>query len=194
MMNSKLRILVLCVPVASVYFGLNAFGQQPDQTGSAPSSEEAEREKIWNSADMLRARAWMEDYFRVSKKYTPEQADEYRAHFKAMTAKQMEIWLMKFDHDRQMAHQQAAFDQNTRHIQVAHDLATLRQSQKTLDDVNKQENQVAAEADKRIEQQRQAATEMNRQRQAEQSQTLRDVYGPPYLPGGVYNYHYHIYP
>ena len=91
-------------------------------------------------------------------------------------------------------HQQAAFDQSTRHIQVAHDLATLRQSQKTLDDVNKQENQVAAEADKRIEQQRQAATEMNRQRQAEQSQALRDLYGPRYLPGGVYNYHYHIYP
>ena len=194
MMISKRGVLVMCALVATAYVGFDAFGQPPGKTGSGASSVDAEREKIWNSPDMLRARAWMEDYFRVTKKYTPEQAAEYRTHLKAMTPKQMEIWLMTFDHDREVAHHQAAFDQHTRHIQVANDLATLRQSQKTLDDVNRQENQVAIETNKRIEQQQKSAEAMARQRQAEQSQAWRNMDSPRYLPAGGYHYHYHIYP
>ena len=189
---SKHRVLVLCTLVASAYVGLNAFAQQPAGTAATPSSVDAEREKIWNSADMLHARAWMEDYFSVSKKYTPEQAAEYRKHLKAMSPKQMEIWLMKFDHDRERAHQQAAFEQHTRDIQVAHDLATLRQSQKTLNDVNKQENQAAAQANQRIQKMRQTSKEMYLQKEAQQNRARAIEYGPRYPLGG-YHYHYHIY-
>ncbi|MEK6247013.1 MAG: hypothetical protein N2C12_02470, partial [Planctomycetales bacterium] len=83
-----------------------------DDSKTAPKLTEAEqREKVWNSADMLRARAWLEDYFKFSAKYTPKQAQEYRDHLKDMTAKQMELWLMKFDHDQQMSKvRQQAFE------------------------------------------------------------------------------------
>jgi hypothetical protein len=73
-------------------------------------------------------------------------------------------------------------------------LLALRQSQKTLQDINKQENQVAAEVSKKREQQQQFSEALQRQGQAARSQALLNTYRPGFMQGGVYHYHYHIYP
>ena len=67
---------------------------------SDAANDRAAKDKIWNSADMLKARTWVDDYFRVTKKYTPEQKAEYKKHLASLTAPQLEMWLMRFDHDR----------------------------------------------------------------------------------------------
>jgi hypothetical protein len=68
--------------------------QQPQNSASM----EAERERIWNSPDMLRARAWLQDYCSKSAKVTPEQGRKYMQELANLTPSQMELWLLKHDH------------------------------------------------------------------------------------------------
>ena len=58
---------------------------------TAQAAMDAEREQIWNSPDMLRARAWLKDYCSKSAKVTPELAKEYETELANMTPKQMKI-------------------------------------------------------------------------------------------------------
>jgi hypothetical protein len=180
--------------------GVYADGQGNSDTKmdeTTASSNEAQREKIWNSADMLHARAWLEDYFRVSKKYTPEQAQEYRKHLKNLNAKQMELWLMKFDHERDTVHKQQAMWDHQRSMNVARDLAAIRHTHTTLNDINRQENVAAAQDQQKLQAQQGFSERMYRQRQAEQSAYERDLNARPAgLYGGRWspNYHFHMYP
>ena len=44
---------------------------------STPALDQAARKKIWNSPEMKKARGWVDDYLRVTNKYTPEQKAEF---------------------------------------------------------------------------------------------------------------------
>ena len=80
--------------------------QIPDKStpGTSQSSSEysysrdieAERKKIWESDEMLEARAWLEDHFRRSAKISDAQGKKYLAELEAMSPDQMKLWLIKF--------------------------------------------------------------------------------------------------
>src|SRR4051794_34589153 len=70
--------------------------RQPTSPSNAQAIQ-AEREEIWNSPDMLRARAWLKDYCSKSPKVTPEMAKQYESELANMSPNQMRLYLMKFD-------------------------------------------------------------------------------------------------
>jgi len=173
---------------------------RPEAARAADANDaDAAREKIWNSPEMLHARAWMESYFRVSKAYPPERAAQYRKTLENMSAPEMELWLMKFEHDRAQARaQEAAFNQQRR-AAVARDEGLLAQEKQALQNVNRDENRAANQQEKVITEERQQAERNYRQNAAEQS-SLMDEYNRPYVPyfyGGGYSgpasvhYHFH---
>ncbi|MEK6270937.1 MAG: hypothetical protein N2B57_09295, partial [Planctomycetales bacterium] len=58
---------------AQASINLKQKAQKPtSQTGaqSLPATDQAARKKIWNSPEMQKARAWVDDYLRVTNKYT----------------------------------------------------------------------------------------------------------------------------
>jgi hypothetical protein len=55
----------------------------------ANAAMDAERAKIWESPQMLRARAWVKDYCAHSAKITPAEAKEYEAELANLSPKQM---------------------------------------------------------------------------------------------------------
>jgi hypothetical protein len=79
----------------------------------APSPAiDAEREPIWNSPNMLRARAWLREYFDRSAKISPAERREYMNRLQNLTPSQMKLWLLKFDREEEVRRQQyALFDQ-----------------------------------------------------------------------------------
>jgi len=79
---------------------------------------QAEREEIWNSPDMLRARAWLKDYCSKSAKVTPEMAKQYESELANMSPNQMRLYLMKFDEQEQMRQQQYAMFQQANAARV----------------------------------------------------------------------------
>ncbi len=141
---------------------------------SVAAKDRAAKDKIWNSPDMLKARAWVDDYFRVIKKYTPEQKAEYKKHLASLTAPQMEMWLMRFNHDRLDAKKSEAGAQKARDARLARGQAEIKQNQKSLRDIEKGENTAAANEEKRLKSEQTFARSMYRQKQRESARMLEE--------------------
>lgn len=141
---------------------------------SGSSKAQTNREKIWNSPKMLQARAWLEEYFRVTKKYTPEQKQEYRQHLEAMTGPQMEMWLMRFQQDRNMAQGQESAEDQLRKASLARGKLYRQQQQKSLSDINAGENKAAAQEEKTLNQEQQFSRSMYKQKQEESAEMLME--------------------
>ncbi len=141
---------------------------------SAAAHGPTARNKIWNSAEMREARDWINDYFSVTRKYTPEQKAEYKKHLASLTAPQMQMWLMRFEHDRLDAKKRQAGFQTARDAQLSRDQAAIKQNQKSLRDIEKGENTAAADEEKRLKSEQNFARSMYRQKQRESSRMLEE--------------------
>ncbi len=76
---------------------------------------EVERDKIWNSPEMLSARVWLETYFERSAKISDAQAKKYMDGLRTMYPDQMKLWLVKFQADRESRKQQYESQRQARH-------------------------------------------------------------------------------
>ena len=88
-------------------------------SGPASADVDAQREQIWNSPEMLTARAWMETYFERSAKISDEQAKKYMDGLKTMYPDQMKLWLVKFQADRESSKQQVETQRQARHQSIS---------------------------------------------------------------------------
>jgi hypothetical protein len=157
----------------------------------------AEREKIWNSPGMLRARAWLQDYCSKSAKVTPEMAKKYQQELENMTPAQMELWLLKFNEQEEQRQQQQAFWQQGHALQIQQARAVNAQVQQNYANINKEQTEAAELAEGQIQEQRENA-QINAQNRM--SEMGGYPYGPNFGPYGGYgygyggiHYHYHVY-
>ncbi len=159
----------------------------PTVPSNSQAQVQAEREEIWNSADMLRARAWLKDYCSKSAKVTPEMAKQYEAELANMSPNQMRIWLMKFDEEEQQRQQQYAMfqQQNASGLQQA--MAAHKQTQQAYSALNQAQTEAAQGAQQQIDEQRAAAQTEQENRQLDQSNPY-PYGGGPY--GGALGYGY----
>ena len=141
---------------------------------AAIAKEQAARNKIWNSQEMKKARAWVDDYLRVTNKYTPEQKASYKKHLASLTAPQMEMWLMRFEHDQDVAKRRESGFQAARNAGLARDEAAIKQNQKELSDIEKGENTAAADEEKRLKSEQTFARSMYKQKQREATRMLEE--------------------
>jgi hypothetical protein len=147
-------------------------GAEPSPSAAAPSKAqdnaaiEAQRQKIWNSAPMLRARAWLEDYFETSAKITPAEAQEYREHLAAMTPVQMKLWLLKFEEEEQGRKQVQAVWQQGQQAAVAQDAVAVPQ-QAAAGSLNSPVTAAAAQQQRRMAAQRELENQMILQQQSQ---------------------------
>jgi hypothetical protein len=177
---------------------------------------DAEREKVWNSPAMLRARAWLQDYCARSAKVTPEEAHQYMAELERLTPTQMKLWLLKFqEHEEMIQQQQAAFNMQ-RHAGLQQATAFDRAAQQEYADINAGETEKAEGEQQSLNQQAQFAQQRSSQLSADRDNaaTLNSLpwgmawanqspWGPyagypmggpgPYGPlGGGGDAHYHV--
>jgi hypothetical protein len=151
---------------------------------------DAEREQIWNSPSMLRARAWMQDYFSKSAKVTPEQAKEYLTELQNLTPAQMRLWLLKFDHEEEQRQQQQQLWQQAHAAALSRAMAANQATQQAYTAINRGENQAADVAQAQINEEREAQQNMAEAKQLEPV----GPYGPLGYGYGGLHYHYHLYP
>lgn len=167
-----------------------ATGTQPAPTASAANADR-QREQIWNSPNMLRARAWLQDYCSKSAKITPEQGKKYMDELANMTPSQMELWLLKFDHEEQQRQQQYSLWSQAHAAGLSRAMAANQVTQQAYAAINRGENEAAGEEQQQLEEQKQFSQSMT------EGKTLEEVgpYGPLSYPGyGGIHYHYHLYP
>jgi hypothetical protein len=189
--------LVLGTIVLVAEFGSQA--QQPRGTAPAtaaakptsPADLNAEREKIWNSPAMLRARAWLADYCKNSSKVTPELAKHYQTELEHMTPAQLNLWLLRFEHAEEQLQQRQALWQQAHNFSIQQALAANQATQRAYGEISRGETEAALGA------QQQLNEEAQFQQNMAESKELGQVgpYGAFGYPGyGGIHYHFHLYP
>jgi hypothetical protein len=161
-----------------------------------PANMDAERAKVWNSPNMLRARAWLYDRISKSAKITPEEGRKYIKVLENMTPDEMKLWLLRFDQEEEQRQQQHAFWQQGQQALASRAIAAHRATRQAYANINQEETAAA----------QQEQGQLNEQTAARQERGFDNQfvpYGPnPYSPygygldpgyGGIH-YHFHTYP
>ena len=105
------RLVGCAIVLGALWQPFTSVAQTSDATSpglSSASEMDAEREKLWNSPEMLEARAHLELTFKRSAKITDEQAAKYMADLKAMSPDQMQIWLLQHQEQRAQVQREEA--------------------------------------------------------------------------------------
>lgn len=189
-------------------------------TSAGGAAMDAERAKIWNSPAMLRGRAWLHDYCARSAKVTPAQAQEYMTELENMSPSQMRLWLLKFQEQEEMLHQQQAAFNVQRQAGVQQAVGINQATQQAYANINQDETEKAQTAEQSINEQTQFSQQTGLQKSADRdyAATMNSLpwgaawanqspWGPyagypmggpgPYGAGGGaghYHVHYHIAP
>lgn len=210
----RLVVAALMLAVVGVSFAKVAFSQSaaPAPTtkpaaaatpapyhAGANAATDAERAKIWESPQMLRARAWVKDYCAHSAKITPAEAKEYEAELANLSPKQMKLWLLKFQHEEEMIQQQQQMFNNSRQADVQQAMSLHKQMKKSYADINKDETAAAQTAESSVKQQQEFAQQDSLQKTADQDAAATDMLTQPFGGYGGYggygygdvHYHFH---
>ena len=207
-------VAVLILAVVGVSFAKVAFSQSaapapntkpaaattpaPYHAG-ANAAMDAEREKIWESPQMLRARAWVKDYCAHSAKITPAEAKEYEAELANLSPKQMKLWLLKFQHEEEMIQQQQAMFNSSRQADVKQAMAVHQQMKQSYANINADANKAAQTEEDSIKQEQEFAQEDGLQKNADRDAAATDMLTQPFGGYGGYggygygdvHYHFH---
>jgi hypothetical protein len=151
----------------------------------------AEREQIWNSPNMLRARAWLAEYCKTSAKVTPEMAKHYQDELAKMTPSQLKLWLLRFDHAEEQLQQRQALWQQAHDLSLRQALAANQATQRAYAAINQGENAAAGEEQQQLNIQAQDRENMA---EAKQLESMGPYPGAGYPGWGGIHYHYHLYP
>ena len=140
---------------------------------------------------MLRARAWLQDYCSKSAKVTPEMAKKYQSELEHMTASQLHLWLLKFDHEEEQHQQQYTFWQQAHSQNLTRAMAANQAARQSYAAINQEQSEAAGVAEQQINEQQQftESEQLNKQMQ------MSGPYGYGYYPGyGGVHFHYHLIP
>lgn len=178
-------------------------------SGDSPATD-AEREKIWNSPTMLRARAWVQEYCARSAKITPAEAQQYMTELSRLSPTQMKLWLLKFEDEEASIRQHQADFNRARQAGVAQAGAIDQATQTAYANINRDETEAAQGAEQSLQTEQQEANERDLQNdQARDAVSIQDVNGPlgygpygygmgypygGYNPLGGYHVHVHVHP
>jgi hypothetical protein len=170
------------------------------QAGSTPAATirpahptmNAEQEAVWNSPNMLRARAWLQEYCATSKNCKPGDYEKFAAELENMSAMQMKLWLMKFDEEEDQKKQQRAFYQQAQNTLLKQAKNADAATQKSYAAIEKEETGAANQEQAQLQEQEQNEQQMQDDKQL----GPYTPYGQGMYPGmgdGVH-YHFHLYP
>jgi hypothetical protein len=184
---------VVCILLVLLGVGTLAIGQNSNSTVRPPvsattypsganSANNAEREKIWNSPSMLRARAWVQEYCQRSAKITPEEAKQYMTELENLSPVQMKLWLLKFQHEEDMIRQQQADFERSRQSSLGQAGMYRQQVQQAENNINAGETLAAENAEQSLR--TQAAEASDRQDQKQQDLAISGARTDDALGGG----------
>lgn len=134
---------------------------------------EEQRLAVWNSQEMLAARAWLEDYFRASRRYDRRRAAEYLRRLSRLEPAEMRLWLARLERARRRAAERQLALETQRQFDLARAAAVRQQRAANLARAAEVEAVRARLAQQRLSAERQQTQALVRQRAASRDETLR---------------------
>jgi ABC-type Fe3+-citrate transport system substrate-binding protein len=189
LVSGSIVLATLCLAVVFSSHAQTAGTASPSvSAANSQASMDAERAQIWNSPNMLRARAWLQDYCSTSVKVKPGEGEKYMNELANMTPTQMNLWLMKFDEEEDAKQQQKSLWKQAHSAALTQAMAADRNAQKSYSAISSEETQAAGQEEQQINEETQNQQNLEGDKQIEQG-----AYGPGGYGDGIH-YHFHLYP
>jgi hypothetical protein len=116
-----------------------------------PATNDKARDAIWNSPEMLQARGWLDRYFAVSARTTPQEAQRYMDRLRSMTPDDMKRWLAAFKQRQGAAIQSQEIWDQDQQLMIAENRGMLRQQRRGYDQYNNASTAAALRAQARLD-------------------------------------------
>lgn len=165
-------ILALALAVGGVA-DAQAIGPAGGPAAAVEPDAERERRAVWNSPEMLEARAWLEDYFRASRRHDAAAPADYLTRLSRLDADAMRLWLARLERSRRRAAERQLALETERQFQLARAAAVQRQRSENLRRISEQESARARFAQRRLDAERAQTQALVLQRTASRDETLR---------------------
>lgn len=147
---------------------------------ASPEAIDAQRAKIWNSPEMLEARAYVTEYGRRSRQFNAQAAEKYLANLSQFSPEQMEAWLQRYQARRTNLRKGEEAQQAARELSVRHALGRLDAVRQGYDNFNQGRNEGANIARDQLAERQQFSERMALARQAGRDAQLTQMYTPAY--------------
>jgi hypothetical protein len=192
----------------------------PSTTIAASTGEPAmdpERQQVWNSPEMLRARAWLAEYSKNTESLGEAETAKRMSTLANMTPDEMKLFTIRHEHEYQQQKKQAAaiqklhetalqqataaaeaqkwWYQNVHKAELQQAVAVNKGAQQSLADISSEENAAAGQAESEINTENAEEQAAGQERMGEMNAFNPGV-GLPYGgygPIGGYHYHFHVY-
>lgn len=217
--NSRFLFMLVYLAGGTVVAMLlqHSFEPAHAQFGGGGGAATTDRDATWNSPDMLRARAWVNDYCNSDSVQSKAEAAQHLQALESMTPEQMQLFAathaaLTKSHPVahvQAAHQQAAqsakqmaaaqqwWYQNVHKAESQRAMQADRAAQTSLGNISQEETAAANQEESQL-QAEQANIEMNQDAKLDDLNTTYPGDGfPGAYWGGAYpgvHYHFHMYP
>ncbi len=207
--------MYVAIGIVAVVF-LKAASETAHAQATGATHADPEREAAWNSPEMLRARAWVNEYAKNKDNVSEAEAAANIQALQSMTAGQMKLLATMHDslskshptsqtqlthaqalqHARQAAAAQKWWYDNVHKAEMQRALAADHASQQVYNDINQEETGAANEAQKQFDSEQAFARE-NQQDKLDELNSPYYYGDAPY--GGLWgypgvHYHFHMYP
>lgn len=218
--------LFVLTALALAVLALEGFQQHVSAQESDPAAPSLaatstdERDEAWNSAAMLRARAWVQDYVDNPDLASKAEAAEHIGALESMTPAQMRLFATLHDqttknHPTALVHQAAAnhaaqaaaaqkwYQENVLPAENRRAMAANQATQEAYESINRGESEAATQEQSQLNAEQAAARE-NQQAKMDELNNPYGSWGYGYGPDGLWgypgygyggnHYHFHMYP
>ncbi len=143
-------------------------------------SQDAERLKIWNSPDMVQARAYVLKYSTLSKRFKPTDAETYLAKLREMPPVEMSKWLQRFKTRQANLARSAAVARAGRQMAIDHALNQHNAVERSYANIEQGQAEAALMAGERFNALSQSAWDLSAVRTADRDDQLAQSYAKAY--------------
>lgn len=150
----------------------------PYPSGEQANDDEygAQRDRIWNSSEMLEARQYILEYSRRSVQFGPREAQAYLARLKKLSPSDMTAWLQRFNARRAQIARGTAVAKMAREQSVSQALQRIEGARQAFDSIKQGQTQAAETSRGRVQATHDLAGESRAAMQSGRQTTLQDMF------------------
>lgn len=145
---------------------------------ATPEAQELERQKLWDSPEMVEAREWLLDHMARSAQISPSQSKRYMEELERLSAEQLKLWLMTFEEQQAERTRQREGFERGRQQSVENAMRQNEARQQSGQNINRTRDEAARMAQENMRNQQREAQERSRQLTSDRDAAARAALQP----------------
>lgn len=145
---------------------------------TTPEAQELERQKLWDSPEMVEAREWLLDHMARSAQISPSQSKRYMKELEQLNAEQLKLWLITFEEQQAERTRQREGFERGRQQSVENAMRQNEARQQSGQNINRTRDEAARQAQESMRNQQRESQERSRQLASDRDAAARAALQP----------------